>query len=91
MAFLAVNKNGTEIIAENEPYRVDKKGNSMNNYFGHKKRPFSDMCEWIDTYDDSDEGPQEVQIEVPKGTIKKLIGKDLKWEDNPVNLYAIIN
>lgn len=25
-------------------------------------------------------------IYLPKGTIKKLIGKDLTWEDNPVEL-----
>ena len=25
-------------------------------------------------------------IYIPKGTIKKLIGKDLTWEDNPVEL-----
>jgi len=25
-------------------------------------------------------------VKLPKGTIKKLIGKDLTWEDNPVEL-----
>lgn len=25
-------------------------------------------------------------IELPKGTIKKLIGKDLTWEDDPVEI-----
>ena len=25
-------------------------------------------------------------VELPKGTIKKLIGRDLQWEDNPVEL-----
>lgn len=25
-------------------------------------------------------------VGLPKGTIKKLIGKDLTWEDNPVEL-----
>lgn len=26
------------------------------------------------------------QIELPKGSIRKLIGKDLTWEDEPVEL-----
>ena len=26
------------------------------------------------------------EISLPKGTIKKLIGRDLTWEDNPVEL-----
>lgn len=26
------------------------------------------------------------RIFLPKGTIKKIIGKDLTWEDNPVEL-----
>lgn len=28
----------------------------------------------------------DTEISLPKGTIKKLIGRDLTWEDNPVEL-----
>lgn len=28
----------------------------------------------------------DAEISLPKGTIKKLIGRDLTWEDNPVEL-----
>lgn len=32
-------------------------------------------CGWLSLY-----------IELPKGSIKKLIGRELKWEDEPVEL-----
>lgn len=28
----------------------------------------------------------DTEIPLPKGSIKKLIGRDLTWEDNPVEL-----
>lgn len=28
----------------------------------------------------------DTEISLPKGSIKKLIGRDLTWEDNPVEL-----
>ena len=59
MAWVAVNKNGDEVIFDFEPYRW--------NYF----------C-WVEDVGDD--------IYLPKGTIKKLIGRDLTWEDNPVEL-----
>lgn len=31
-------------------------------------------------------GDVEVSIELPKGSIKKLIGRDLDWNDEPVEL-----
>ena len=59
MAWVAVHKNGSEVIFDFEPYR-------WNDSF------------WVeDTGDD---------IYLPKGTIKKLIGRDLTWEDEPVEL-----
>lgn len=27
-------------------------------------------------------------IQLPKGTIKKIIGRDLRWEDDPVKLVV---
>lgn len=31
-------------------------------------------------------GIGRASVELPKGTIKKLIGRELKWEDEPVEL-----
>lgn len=59
MAWVAVNKNGDEVLFDFEPERY-------NDFF------------WVaDVGDD---------IYLPKGSIKKLIGRDLTWEDNPVEL-----
>ena len=62
MAWVAVNKDGTELIFPFEPYRVtDYCTCSMYMFLS-------------------------VPIQLPKGTIKKLIGRDLTWEDEPVEL-----
>lgn len=34
----------------------------------------------------SDYGNEDSEIFLPKGTIKKLIGKDLDWSNEPVEL-----
>lgn len=62
MAFVAVDKNGSEFIYGNKPERWDHL-----------------LCWGLNN--DTD-----VWIELPKGTIKKLIGFDLKWEDDPIEL-----
>ena len=59
MAWVAVDKNGNEVIFEFEPYRC-------SDFF------------WMEDTDD--------YIDLPKGTIKKLIGRDLTWSDEPVEL-----
>lgn len=57
MAWLAVNKNGDEVIYNFEPFR------DRNIFIGEGG------C-----------------VQLPKGTIKKLIGKDLIWKDKPVEI-----
>lgn len=64
MAWLAVDKDGTETIFTDKPCKV-----------------FDDVEYCF--YWDSSSGSF---IPIPKGTIKKLIGRDLTWEDNPVEL-----
>ena len=59
MAWVAVNKNGEEVIFEFEPER--------------KQDLF-----WVEYIGDF--------LYLPKGSIKKLIGRDLTWEDEPVEL-----
>ena len=59
MAWVAVNKNGDEVLFDFEPERY-------NNFF------------WVEDVGDD--------IYLPKGSIKKLIGRELTWEDNPVEL-----
>ena len=59
MAWVAVNKNGGEVIFDFEPYR-------RHDFF------------WAKDFGND--------IYLPKGTIKKLIDRDLTWQDEPVEL-----
>lgn len=63
MAWLAVNRDGYELICSCCPIRDDILG----------------MWDSYDTYGSG-------EVELPKGSIKKLIGRDLTWEDEPVEL-----
>lgn len=59
---------------------VDENGNE----FLHDDKPIRARVKnngyWIDNYLES------VYIDLPKGSIEKLIGKKLTWEDEPVKL-----
>lgn len=60
MAWVAVDKDGTEIVCDGKP--VERLS-----------------CIW------SKSGVYEL-VELPKGSIKKLIGRELTWADEPVEL-----
>ena len=75
MAWVAVDKNGKEVIFAFRPLRSDP-NNSLNRW---EPEYWSD--EDVSDYDNEDTG-----ISLPKGTIKKLIGRHLTWEDEPVEL-----
>lgn len=64
MAWLAVDKDGTECICGSEPYR-----------------DYVDFMWCVE----NDFGSQGI-ISLPIGSIKKLIGRELTWEDEPVEL-----
>lgn len=64
MAWLAVNKDGTEYIFSNKPYRRNfvKTGS-----------------EWICNVNTE-------CVNLPQGSILKLIGRELTWNDEPVEI-----
>lgn len=99
MAWIAVNKDGTEIISPNQPKRWCNL--EYKSLFGNRKTSYiSDtisierirrdnpemLCFWIDYRDiDSDFSPKtRMEIPIPKGTIKKIIGREMSWSDNPI-------
>ena len=59
--------------------------NGKEGIFSHKPTRDEELDLW---YDEVEDGGvfYDTEISLPKGTIKKLIGKDLTWEDNPVEL-----
>lgn len=75
IAFLAVNKNGDEVILDNAPARqgeiwTDERSAHDDEYFS------------VEDHNSA--------IVLPKGTIRRLIGRDLKWEDDPISLKSVI-
>lgn len=71
MTYLCVDKDGTERIIECEIY-CERKG-------GNRPYRFEECCWGYNLHND-------VCIELPKGTIKKILGRELTWEDEPVEL-----
>lgn len=67
MAWLAVDKDGTEAIYDIKPIRGTNKIKNNEEVW-----TLSRMCAHY--------------IVVPKGSIKKLTGKDLTWYDEPVKI-----
>ena len=108
MAWLAVNKDGTEIISEEKPYRAFVEPPlgiiyyNPNNFQdgnlypdGNSRYTWGAISsekaeEWVATYRYTNEdGENEIDVihfQIPKGSIKKLIGKELTWEDEPFEL-----
>ena len=70
MAWVAVDNNGDEKISSGKPFRG----------WGRMWEYEEEVCiesEW---------GTVSTIIDIPIGTIEKIIGKKLTWEDDPVEL-----
>lgn len=82
MAFLAVDKFGGEHIFDNRPTRGGIKG---------KTEWKCSEGYWVDEkiYDEIrcvTSSADDYHIRLPKGTIKKIIGRDLTWHDEPFEI-----
>ena len=67
MAYVAVDKNGSEVRFTHCPVRLED--------------------EWIFCEDFED----DIAENLLKGSTKKLIGRELTWEDEPVELKDALN
>ena len=76
MAWVAVDKDGKEWIFVYKPYREDGNRSLYKLY---------DPSYWSDE-DVSEYGNEDTGILLPKCSIKKLIGRDLDWSNEPVEL-----
>lgn len=71
MAWVVVHKDGEENIFELKPCRRDYNCVSYKSY---------EPTHWSDE-DVSEYGNGDTGISLPKGSIKKLIGRDLTWRN----------
>lgn len=74
MAYLCVDNDGTELMFKSEPHRHS--GFWEDNYY--KLR------------DNEGEYYEDSSIELPKGTIYKIIGQNLTWLDEPIQLKELL-
>lgn len=87
MAWLCVDENGEHIFSE-EPLR----GRTQKLVPFYKEKLYerqSKHCWYSDATDIDDQGfieYSEEGIDLPDGSIKKLIGRELSWSDEPVEL-----
>lgn len=102
MAYLCVNKDGRELICQNEPerwgdIRVEvKKFGRLDKETGKRyyERPCRDRTElqqaettyWRDIYTDCECNDIALHTELPTGSISRLIRRELTWEDEPIKI-----
>ena len=91
MAWVAVDKDGTEKIFGSIPVRRSDFNSylftSITRNFIRKMYSKNNYKKWACMWSTEDNDPlPECAIKLPKGTIRKLIGRDLDWNDEPVEL-----
>lgn len=79
MAYVGVNKNGIEVIGSSLRRAI----RTPDKYLHYEMHFFDDPNKTEFWY-----GGEVINL--PKGTIKKLIGRDLTWEDDRVELEGEI-
>lgn len=84
MAYVAVDKDGTEKISDN----CLKRFNKWIVWFGvmPKITPKNTRNKWVDTWLSYPPYLEFQGVKLPKGSIAKLIGRTLTWDDEPVEL-----
>jgi len=71
MAWVCCKKNGDELIFSHKPIRVEH-----DDIFSIDEKIYRWECSNDNGY----------YINIPKGSIKKLIGRELSWSDVPMEL-----
>ena len=84
MAWVAVDKDGTEKISINKPYRFIPRG--IWYCYHIVLYDFSALKSIIEFQPSIQKHKQTLTSVLPKGSIKKLIGRDLTWQDEPIEL-----
>lgn len=90
MAYLAVDKDGTEAVFRRKPKRVKttNKWNDAVEKFVCEGGiyPSNDGYEYHESYGSLQTIKQTTKSILPKGSIKKLIGKNMTYNDEPFKI-----
>lgn len=85
--YLAVNKAGEEVCSNKKLFRHHEKINQFIVIDICYKGCLERIDHWCDTItEDSWPIPFFDGVVLPKGSIEKLIGKKMTWEDEPVEI-----
>lgn len=90
MAWLCVDRDGTEKISSGKPLRRSFKGVRILSALGclctgtYSKNNWNKWCNGWST--DKEDFIPFFGVILPKGSIEKLIGKKLTWKDEPVEI-----
>ena len=89
MAWLAVNQNGQELCSNIRLFRYHESIKELIKRFGynHHRKCLNNDDHWCDNFSDGYYAvPRFTGVVLPQGSIKKLIGKELNWSDEPVEI-----
>ena len=87
MALVAVNKNGTEVIGETlvRAYYEGRYHSLIveGDYFNMDNSRYTD---YVSPWQNENGGWDDVSVELPQGTIFKILGRQLTFDDGPVEI-----
>lgn len=86
--WLAVNKDGSEVCSRNELFRHHEAATELVKRFGEGyEHCLKKEDHWCDDFSNGHYSvPRFWGVVLPKGTIKKLIGRELTWSDEPIKI-----
>lgn len=87
MAWLAVDIDGSEVCSNDKPFRHHEVANELIEKFGKGyEHCLKKDDHWCNGFSSGHYIPRFCGVKLPKGSIKKLIGRELNWSDEPVEI-----
>jgi hypothetical protein len=86
MSWLAVNKDGQEMIFQEHPKRTPQNLKEVYDNTKHCCKYVYPLSQWNHLELDPDDNWIYYGVALKEGSIQKLIGKTLSWADEPAEL-----